>query len=207
MLVCFIYQIFDVKTGKFIKKFGSEGIGDGQFNGPCGMSVDGDNRIIVTDWNNHRIQVFTSDGKFLFSFGDKGDGKLLHPRFAIYHDNADVFVVSDTGNDVIKVFDKHGGFVKSIGSPGLKRGELCGPRGLAIDKNSNIIVCDFENHRLQVFSLDGVVLNAFGTNGKGIGQFAFPLSVSVSAGDKVLVSDWGNNRVQIFKCGGIKSLS
>lgn len=192
-------QYYDVKTGRYVKKFGSEGSGHGQFNGPCGISVDQRDRVIVTDWNNHRVQVFSPDGKFLFKFGDTGEDRLIHPRFAIYHDKEERFVVSDTGNDVIKVFDQNGDLIRIIGRPGHKKGEFCGPRGLAIDKNQNIIVCDFENHRLQVVTIRGVVLNSFGTNGKGIGQFAFPLSVSVVGGSRVIVSDWGNNRIQIFK--------
>lgn len=192
-------QYFDVKTGKFVKKFGSEGSGHGQFNGPCGISVDQKDRVIVTDWNNHRVQVFSPDGKFLFKFGDAGNDRLIHPRFALYHDSEERFVVSDTGNDVVKIYDQNGDLLRIIGRPGHKKGEFCGPRGLAIDKNQNIIVCDFENHRLQVFNIKGVVLNSFGTNGKGIGQFAFPLSVSVVGGSRVIVSDWGNNRIQIFK--------
>lgn len=192
-------QYFDVRTGKYVKKFGSEGSAHGQFNGPCGISVDGKDRVIVTDWNNHRVQVFSHEGKFLFKFGDAGNDRLIHPRFAIYHDAEERFVVSDTGNDVVKVYDQNGDLLRIIGKPGSKKGEFCGPRGLAIDKNQNIIVCDFENHRLQVFSIKGVVLNSFGTNGKGIGQFAFPLSVSVVGENRVIVSDWGNNRIQIFK--------
>ena len=79
-------QYFDLKTGKFVKKFGSEGSGHGQFNGPCGISIDQKNRFIVNDWNDHRMQVFSSDGKFLFKFGDAGNDRLIHPRFALYHD-------------------------------------------------------------------------------------------------------------------------
>lgn len=193
-------QIFDVKSGKLVRKFGREGTEAGLFNGPCGIAVDGNDRIIVTDWNNHRIQVFSADGKFLFKFGDTGDERLIHPRNAIYHDSAECFIVSDTGNDVLKVYDKEGDMLRVIGRPGKKKGEFCGPRGLAMDRNGHVIVCDFENHRLQFLRLDGTVVNTFGINGKGIGQFAFPLSVAVVDGSKVIVSDWGNNRIQIFKC-------
>ena len=79
-------QYFDLKTGKFVKKFGSEGGGHEQFNGPCGISIDQKDRVIVNDWNNHRVQVFSSDGKFLFKFRDAGNDRLIHPRFALYHD-------------------------------------------------------------------------------------------------------------------------
>jgi tripartite motif-containing protein 71 len=38
-------------------------------------------RIIVADKDNHRIQVFTFDGTFLFKFGEKGtkNGQFNYP--------------------------------------------------------------------------------------------------------------------------------
>ena len=78
--------VFWLEDWKFVKKFGSEGGGHEQFNGPCGISIDQKDRVIVNDWNNHRVQVFSSDGKFLFKFRDAGNDRLIHPRFALYHD-------------------------------------------------------------------------------------------------------------------------
>ena len=198
-------QIYSRKNGKFLKKFGSEGSKEGQFNGPCGISVDANGRIIVTDWNNHRIQVFSSDGRFLFKFGDQSGDKLKHPRNAIYSPTEECFIVSDTGHNVIKVYDKKGKFMRTIGKPGSKRGELFSPRGIAIDRNDRIIICDFDNHRIQFFDLKGHCLNSFGAKGGGIGQFNYPTGVAVLEDDKleeqILVTDWGNDRIQIFNTG------
>lgn len=47
----------------------------GEFNGIFGVAVDPiEARIVVTDCHNHRVQVFSSDGQFLFYFGRKGEG-------------------------------------------------------------------------------------------------------------------------------------
>ena len=59
-------QIFD-SSGSFISSFGStDGGDDGQFRNPFGVAVDSDDRIIVADTDNARIQVFnmvsSSDG-------------------------------------------------------------------------------------------------------------------------------------------------
>lgn len=72
--------VYNIKTGKMIRKIGRKGVGEGQFDGPSGIFVDGEGRIIVADWNNHRIQVFSSEGLFLFKFGDTVKNKLKHPR-------------------------------------------------------------------------------------------------------------------------------
>jgi len=44
--------------GKFIMKFGSAGSGPAQFCGPESVTVSGDCKIIVTDKNNSRVQIF-----------------------------------------------------------------------------------------------------------------------------------------------------
>lgn len=54
-------------------RFGRKGSDVGEFNGIFGVAVDDENRIIVTDCHNHRVQIFNSQGGFLFQFGRKGD--------------------------------------------------------------------------------------------------------------------------------------
>jgi len=62
-------QGFDRK-GKVLLKFGSNGKGNGQFNRPCGVTVDQrNNQIVVADTYNDRIQIFDEKGTFLRVFG------------------------------------------------------------------------------------------------------------------------------------------
>jgi len=42
-------------------KWGSRGAGDGQFNDPRGIAVDGEGNVYVGDRNNNRIQKFRPD--------------------------------------------------------------------------------------------------------------------------------------------------
>ena len=48
------------------------GSGRGQFERPSGVAVDGEGCILVVDSDNHRIQKFTAEGKFLTAVGTKG---------------------------------------------------------------------------------------------------------------------------------------
>ena len=58
-----------------ILKFGRKGINMGGFNGMLGVAVDPvEGRIVVTDCHNNRVQIFSSDGIFLFHFGRKVEG-------------------------------------------------------------------------------------------------------------------------------------
>lgn len=55
----------------FSGEWGSTGSGNGEFSRPIGIEVNQTNeRVYVVDNANDRIQVFTWQGDFLFSFGE-----------------------------------------------------------------------------------------------------------------------------------------
>ncbi len=57
-------------TGDYITSFGSPGSGPGQFRVPHSIRVSQDSRVYVADRENHRVQVFTSEGDFLAEWTD-----------------------------------------------------------------------------------------------------------------------------------------
>ena len=57
-------KVFD-KTGVYLHDIGCKGSNDGQFDDPLGLLIDKDNRLIVCDRGNKRLQLFTLSGKFL----------------------------------------------------------------------------------------------------------------------------------------------
>jgi DNA-binding beta-propeller fold protein YncE len=59
-------------TGKFIRKWGSLGSGNGQFNFPAGVAIDSSGNVFVADLGNDRIQKFTNTGKFIRKWGSEG---------------------------------------------------------------------------------------------------------------------------------------
>ena len=67
--------------------FGSNGEGNGQFNGPTGLAVDALDNIIVADWGNSRIQIFDQYGSFL-SFVNT-DGFKIHGPQVFYRTKND----------------------------------------------------------------------------------------------------------------------
>ena len=52
-------------NGNFLTTWGTNGTGNGQFNGPAGVCVDGSGNVFVADSGNNRIQKFDSNGNFL----------------------------------------------------------------------------------------------------------------------------------------------
>ncbi|MBI3513349.1 MAG: hypothetical protein HY060_04695 [Proteobacteria bacterium] len=60
--------------GRHRLTWGGVGSGPGEFSTPHGVWVQPDGRVLVSDRENNRIQVFTPDGKFLTAWGE-----LYHP--------------------------------------------------------------------------------------------------------------------------------
>ena len=72
----------NIEPRVFVKSFGRKGQNFGEFNGVFAVAVDTrQRRIVATDYNNHRVQVFDEQGKFLFLFGERGmaDGQFQSP--------------------------------------------------------------------------------------------------------------------------------
>jgi hypothetical protein len=53
---------------------GTAGSGNGQFNGPHGVAVDGHGDVFVADGGNNRVQEFFATGKYITQFGSSGSG-------------------------------------------------------------------------------------------------------------------------------------
>ena len=85
--------------------FGKKGSGDGELNFPTSVTIDSDDTVYVTECNNRRVSMFTSEGQFLRSFGTYGEGpgQFYNPR-GIAVDRDGLVYVSDTGNDRIQIF-------------------------------------------------------------------------------------------------------
>ncbi len=59
----------------FSSSFGKNGSGEGQFHLPFDIACEKTGKVYVADRDNHRIQVFTAEGKFLRMFGRHGYGR------------------------------------------------------------------------------------------------------------------------------------
>src|SRR4029077_2230699 len=78
------------KDGKFIKAWGKEGKGPGEFDEPHGLAMDSAGRLFVAARANNRIQIFDQDGKFL------AEGKQFGRPSGIAIDKNDVIYVADS---------------------------------------------------------------------------------------------------------------
>jgi len=136
----------------FLGSFGRAGNGPGEFNRPEGLCVDAQDRVYVADSCNHRIQVFSGDGKFLRAYGKAGQGRgdLSYP-YDICVDAPGRQYVCEFGNSRIQVFDANDQPLEVLGGPGAAPGQFSNPWGVALDSAGNLYVADSQNHRVQKF--------------------------------------------------------
>ena len=88
---------FNVHSAQnFVNNFEGYGTRDGNFRHPVDVAMDGEGRIIVSDLNNHCVQVLTRDSVPMLIFGDNGPGKLNNPVSYVCYKN--MFIVADSLN-------------------------------------------------------------------------------------------------------------
>ena len=194
-LNCSIEQ-FNVHTGKKVKSFGRRGEKVGEFQNPMGVCMDSQGRIIISDFNKNRIQVFTKEYEPLFRFGAEGDGSgsLNRPSACVFSQNT--FIVTEPRNHCLKIFDGTGNFLDKIGDKGEGDGQLNWPRDLCIEKScnhNNILVCDGENKRIVQFTVEGSY------TGKTVTKLESPTGIATTPDGKILVSDLKAKKIYILK--------
>lgn len=87
---------------EFLRKWGTLGSGDGQFNWPVGVAVDASGNVYVADSGNHRIQKFTSSGAFITNWGTQGtgDGGFNRPYGVAVGASGNVYVADSFNNRI-----------------------------------------------------------------------------------------------------------
>lgn len=142
--------LFAYSTGLKLLTIGEPGSGPGQI-GSYGegirWSADG-SRLIVCEYYNKRISVFTATGEFVkfIGIGVVSDGS----KDVIVAPNGEL-LVADFNNNCMYVFDSEGDtLLRQWGRKGDAPGEFQRPTALAL-LGKQLLVLDFDSPRVQVF--------------------------------------------------------
>jgi streptogramin lyase len=138
--------------GNFIMCWGGPGSEPGQFARIRAMTLGTDGKLYVADACNHRIQVFTTDGKLvrLFGVAGSGDGELSYPYDVAFSPGpTPCLYVMEYGNHRVQKFTPEGKSLGTWGGAGRAPGQLSSPWALAVDRHGRVHVVDSENHRVQ----------------------------------------------------------
>ncbi|MDQ3938480.1 MAG: PQQ-binding-like beta-propeller repeat protein [Chloroflexota bacterium] len=186
--------------GSIVRRWGSPGSGDGEFNfrrepndpggdiGGVGVGADGS--VYVADSGNRLIQQFDADGTFIRQWGrfGTGDGQFVDPIDLDVGPDGTVYVVDDQRDD-IQAFSPDGGFLRVIGEHGTQPGQLNFTGGVFVGDDGTIYNADWSNHRVQAWDASGAVQWTLGTRGAGPGQFVEPSDVAVDDSSTLYAAD------------------
>ena len=192
--------VFD-KDGNCVRKIGSQGEEEGQFEQPKGVSYLNDEEILVADFGNDRIQhIDIQTGTVLRSLRQLGSGKgELNGPYDVCLDDEERIVVTEVGNHRIQVISKEGESIFTFGDRGPEK--LSYPISCIPYKNM-FLVCDGGNRCMKAFDQSGTFLYKFGKEGNQDGELNEPHHLLVDSSDNLLVCDPHNNRVQQFSLDG-----
>ncbi len=189
-LVLWSAPVFAANQHSLVGSFGGKGSGDGQFNTPAGVAVNGSTgRVYVVDSGNDRVEYFSAAGQYegqfdgsttpavSFSFtrsepyeletSGLGDEVVLDSVVVDSSTSAgdpskgDVYVI-DRGHDVIDKFNATGSYEGQLA--GTTSGPFDGIGGVAIDAQGNVWVAEFEGHKSA--RLEGQGVDEFDDEGK-----------------------------------------
>jgi DNA-binding beta-propeller fold protein YncE len=184
---------------------GTKGAEDGQFLRPHDLEFDkNDKYLYAADRDGNRVQVFDKNGKFLFKFGEKGqgNGQFLVPYGLDVDVRGNVWV-ADRGNHRIQEFDSKVNFILKFGNTdghaSSAPGKFDNPRHVEVDKALKYVyVADSKNNRIQQFDINGNFVKVIGHLGNKSGEFNLPTTIGRDSKGNFFVNERGNERVQKF---------
>src|SRR5258705_7947191 len=182
--------------GQILLTLGTRGQA-GRINEPNDVAVGTNGDVFVAQGHtpgangDPRVVKFDRNGKFLRSWGGKGNGP---GQFQVAHgiviDAGGRLWVADRENQRIQIFDQNGNYIREMKYAGL-------PCSLQIGDQYIYMVNGFAGQVLRL-DLDGKVLAATGKAGTGLGEFGEAHAIAVSAKGDIWVADSVNSAIQKF---------
>lgn len=227
----------DAKTGAIatLAGTGKAGFaGDGQvaikamFNRPHSIAFDDKDNLYICDISNNRLRVVnpqTRIVKTILGDGKKqklpenaklGDIPVSGPR-ALDYDGQNLWLALREGNAIYRI-DLKTSRIHHVAGTGGKQGysgdggpaaqaQLAGPKGIAVDKDGNVVFADTESHTIRwIDGKTGVIKTIVGNGKKGDGPDGDPLncklnrphSVCFGPDGRVYIGDSSNHRVRVW---------
>ena len=203
-----LHQVFKFDTnGNLLLTFGEPGAAGedaSHFNMPTDVAIAPDGTFYVSDgYINSRVTKFSSNGKFITSWGTKGmnAGEFDVPH-SIALDTQGRVYVADRGNARIQIFDETGKFIEEWKDSSLGR-----PWAVRISERGEVFVVDggdqneFWPDRARILKLDseGNLLASFGSYGKAPSQFIWPHTIAIGTDGSLYVGEVATGmRIQKF---------
>ncbi|MFO0865266.1 MAG: hypothetical protein U0744_11565 [Gemmataceae bacterium] len=188
-----------------------------------GIAVGGEGLLYIAFMMQHRIGIYSQDGKKVREWGVKGAaaGEFHQPGGILFRKDG-TLLVCDQCNHRIQHFTSEGKHLGSFGSHGSKAGmfggltskgsRFGGPHYIAQDAQGNLYTTEGVEGRVQRFAADFAHTLSWGTKGQESGGFGSyrlgkmadtfgPIGIQVDRSNRVWVSSL-NDRVQAYSPEG-----
>lgn len=210
---------------------------DAQLYGPCGVAVDGNGNVYISDSNEQRVRkvspsgvitTFAGNGIEGYS-GDNGpavDAELNFPCGVAVDGNGNVYI-ADSSNVRIREVSPTGMITTIAGNgdegetgdngPALEA-ELSSPQFLAADASGNVYITDTYDCKIRKISTSGIISTVAGNGvcgyaGDGGGaatsaEINSPRGIAVDGSGNLYIAD-GNNYVvrEVYAAGTIATIA
>ena len=176
------------------------------FDKPTAIAFANDGSFYVSDgYGNSRVVKFSSEGKYLFAWGTKGNasGEFDIPHGITLDEKGNVYV-ADRENSRVQVFDSSGNFLRQWTDKSF--GHIC---AITFDKQTNnfIVVDDavsmlgthHNGSDIILFDTAGNILNRFGRTGSYDGPKCWYHDVTIDDDGNIYVGDILGNTIQKFR--------
>ena len=130
-------------NGNFLKTWGGEGAGPGQFNVPHSIVIDDDGLVYIADRSNQRIQVFDAEGTYLRESRHPGT-----PCGLCFSSDRHIFMAHGHTGLIMKL-DRQGKVLGASGGQGKGPHQYGEAHFIARDERDDIYVADTLNWRVQ----------------------------------------------------------
>jgi sugar lactone lactonase YvrE len=174
---------------------------------PTGVAVDSRRKLLyavsgtIREGGEHRIEVFSLDGKHLRTIGSRGPGggQFNYPANLAVAKDGNLFVV-DMLNFRVQIFDPEGRLVSMFGTIGAGQpGTFDKAKSVAFDSFGNIYVVDSQQAWVQVFNSKFYPLMAFGGRLTLPGYMLSPTAIAISSKNTIWVADVFASRVNEYQ--------
>jgi hypothetical protein len=158
--------IYD-KSGKLLEVWGTN------YPGAHGLTLlkeNGEDFLLITDYERHQIIKTTLDGKVIFELDYPADtGKYnnkeeFKPTETTVLENGDFYVADGYGNQYITHYNHKGELLNIFGGRGTEDGHFLNAHGICFDnrdkENPCLLITAREMNILKRFSLDGKYLSS-----------------------------------------------
>jgi len=191
---------------------GEVGSKDGQakeatFFYPTAITTDKQGNIFVADTHNNLVRKIDRNG--IVSTLAKNDAIRFDKPAGLAVDTSGNIYVSDFSNR-IRMITKKDSIVEiaGTGARGAKNGKALEstfyvPRGIAFDKEGNLLICDTFNNQIRKLNSSGEVLTVSGITKKGIqngtvdsAAFFHPQAIAIDSDGFLYIADSGNHLIR-----------